>query len=172
MAASIYPRHILNCSKNSCALRPTCGCLTGIPEDVRNNISKKPMKTSTITLAAILLALPLHAGQPDAATPPSSATIKLHNFAELDKRPNPVYRQQPLYPAELKAARVTGEAVIAFVVDVDGSVKDARIVKATEPAFGEAALAAVSTWKFEPGMKNGSPVACQLSMPLRFALSN
>jgi len=30
----------------------------------------------------------------------------------------------------------------------------------------------VAAWKFEPGIKNGTPVACQLTLPLRFVLSN
>lgn len=126
-----------------------------------------------LVLAAGLSGLPLYAGQTGAETNLCAQTdAKLCPLTELDKKPNPTKRVQPHYPADLKAARITGEAVISFVVDVDGSVKNARIEKATEPAFGEAALAAVSAWEFEPGSKNGTPVACQLSLPLKFALQN
>lgn len=134
------------------------------------------MKTTRIALLAIaasLSGLSLCAQQQGAAINPSVATTPaLHDLSDLDKMPTPIKRVQPVYPAELKASRKTGEAVISFVVDVDGSVKNLRVEKATEPAFGEAALAAVAAWEFEPGRKNGTPVACQLSLPLRFTLSN
>jgi protein TonB len=133
------------------------------------------MRTTRITLIAIaagLSGLSLCAQQGAAANPSAMNKPALLNLSELDKKPTPIKRVQPVYPAELKAARVSGEAVISFVVDVDGSVRNAQVEIATEPAFGEAALAAVAAWKFEPGSKNGTPVACQLTLPLRFALSN
>lgn len=133
----------------------------------------RTIKIILIAIIACLSGLSLCAQQQDGAAKPSTATAPvLLNLSDLDKKPMPIKRVQPVYPAELKAARVSGEAVISFVVDVDGSVKNARVEKTTEPAFGEAALAAVAAWQFEPGSKNGTPVACQLSLPLRFALSN
>jgi TonB family protein len=131
----------------------------------------KTIRIALISTAVGLSAFSLCAQQQGAiANPSTESAPALLNLSELDKKPTPIKRVQPLYPAELKAARKTGEAVISFVVDVDGSVKNLRVEKATEPAFGEAALAAVAAWEFEPGSKNGTPVACQLSLPLRFAL--
>ncbi|MFT3869568.1 MAG: energy transducer TonB [Nibricoccus sp.] len=131
----------------------------------------KTSKIALLVLAAGLSGLSLSAQQSAAETSPCAQTdSKLCPLTELDKKPNPIKRVQPRYPADLKAARITGEAVISFVVDIDGSVKSVRVEKATDPAFGEAALAAVSAWEFEPGSKNGTPVACQLSLPLKFAL--
>lgn len=134
------------------------------------------MKTISIGLVSLIAALSgvsLWAQPPcEAAAPCDVKGIKLCDIAELDTKPNPIKRVQPLYPAELKAARITGEALVSFVVDVDGSVKNAKVEKTTDNAFGEAAVAAVSAWTFEPGFKNGVPVACRLILPLRFALSN
>ena len=97
---------------------------------------------------------------------------KLCDLSELDTQPKPIKRVQPLYPAELKANRISGDVVLSFVVDVDGSVTNLSIEKASDQAFGEAAVAAVASWKFEPGVKNGAPVRCRLTLPLRFALAN
>jgi len=128
----------------------------------------KTIRIALIAIAAGLSVLPLCAEPPNGATTAPAP----EDLSNLDKLPTPIKRVQPSYPAELKAARVTGEAVISFVVDANGSVKNLRVEKATEPAFGEAALAAVAAWEFEPGRKNGKPVNCQLSIPLRFTLSN
>jgi protein TonB len=132
----------------------------------------KSSKISLVLITAVLSGTSLWAQQ-NAATPQSAANaINLCDVAELDTKPKPIKRVQPLYPAELKAARVTGEVVVSFVVAADGSVKNVCVEKATDTAFGEAAAAAVSTWEFEPGYKNGVPVACKLNLPLRFALQN
>lgn len=133
----------------------------------------KAIPVKLITLIAILSGSSLLAQQQGAVADqcPANAT-KLCDLSELDTQPKPVLRKQPLYPAELKAGRISGDVVLSFVVDVDGSVKDMSVEKATDKAFGEAAIAAVSAWKFEPGIKNGAPVRCRLSQPLRFKLAD
>ncbi|MFT3782196.1 MAG: energy transducer TonB [Nibricoccus sp.] len=94
----------------------------------------------------------------------------IRDVSELEVKPKPIKRVQPLYPAELKANKISGEAVVSFVVDTDGTVKNIRVERTTEQAFGEAAVAAVAEWKFEPGSIKGTPVPCQLSLPLVFSV--
>lgn len=133
------------------------------------------MKTAKIFLLLVATALPglsLFAGNSVATPAQAAGTVAPFDLSQLDTKPKPTKTVQPLYPAELKAARVTGDVVLAFVVDADGAVKNLRVEKATEPAFAEAALAAVAAWEFEPGTKDGKPVSCQLTLPLRFTLSN
>jgi len=63
-------------------------------------------------------------------------------------------------------AEVTGEAMMAFVVDVTGKTTNIQVAKATSPEFGEAAKKAVEQWQFAPGMMNGKPVAVRMMFPL------
>jgi protein TonB len=63
-----------------------------------------------------------------------------------------------------------GEAVIRFVVDVSGSVRDVEIVSANHPGFGKAAADAIAKWKFKPGIKNGRPVNTRMQVPISFNL--
>ncbi len=58
-----------------------------------------------------------------------------------------------------------------FVVRTTGVVSDVAIVKATDPAFGEAAAVAVAHWTFQPATLNGLPVNCRLMVPLAFSTS-
>jgi len=126
-----------------------------------------------LSLIAVLSGTTLWANQLRAVADPDSANAtKLCDQCELDPQPKPIKRTLPFYLDELKASRKSGEVVLSFVVDVDGSVKNLSIEKATDNAFGEAAIAVVATWKFEPGVKNCAPVSCRLCVPLRFTLAN
>jgi TonB family protein len=68
--------------------------------------------------------------------------------------------------------RVTGSADVECLVTVDGKVAEARVVSASRPEFGEAALEAVKQWEFEPGTRNGAPAQMRIRIPLNFAIGN
>lgn len=57
----------------------------------------------------------------------------------------------PRYPADALRSGTSGEVLVELTVGTDGSVTDARVLRAT-PArvFDREALAAVKRWKFEP----------------------
>lgn len=58
----------------------------------------------------------------------------------------------PRYPLSALNRRIEGSVQIAFVIQPDGSVTAVRLLSSTPPGvFDEAALAAVSRWRFEAG---------------------
>lgn len=71
--------------------------------------------------------------------------------------PRPLVQPQPVYSQEAMAARVEGEVVLEVVVDEDGRVPDARIVKSI-PLLDQSAIDAVKQWRFVPARLNGEPV--------------
>ncbi len=57
----------------------------------------------------------------------------------------------PRYPADALRAGTSGEVLVELTVGTDGSVTDARVLRATPVrVFDREALAAVRRWKFEP----------------------
>jgi TonB family protein len=76
----------------------------------------------------------------------------------------------PVYPPALEASNVQGKAVVQFVVDEKGAISRAHLVKATAPAFGEAALAAVEKWICTPALEEGKPVVSCVTTQLVFKL--
>jgi hypothetical protein len=44
----------------------------------------------------------------------------------------------------------------------------AHAVRASHPGFVPAAVAAISGWKFYPGMKDGRSVNCRMQQPVAF----
>ena len=66
----------------------------------------------------------------------------------------------------------TGKVLVRFVVTEQGSVEDTAVVSSTHAAFNQAAVDAVSNWKFKPGIKSGKPVRTTMVVPIFFELNN
>jgi len=86
--------------------------------------------------------------------------------------PKVIYQVPPQYPFELRKANVTGSAVVEFIINTNGDVVNAFAVAASDPRFGEAAVAAVCRWKFQPGIRNGRTVNTRLQVPIYFSLED
>ncbi|WP_341867482.1 energy transducer TonB [Luteimonas yindakuii] len=57
----------------------------------------------------------------------------------------------PRYPSEALRSGQSGEVLVEFTVAADGSVSNARVVRADPPrVFDREALTAVRRWRFEP----------------------
>lgn len=92
---------------------------------------------------------------------------KIISGATLSGSLKPVSRRPPVFP--VTAATERGSATIEFLVDEDGRARVPRIVKATDPAFGYAAVQAVASWWFEPVEKDGKRVVVRVQIPIEFS---
>nr|WP_199171541.1 MULTISPECIES: energy transducer TonB [Luteimonas] len=87
------------------------------------------------------------AAPPPAAAAPTPAAPAAATPAQL----RPVNTPAPRYPPEALRAGTSGEVQVEFTVGVDGSVTNARVVRADPPrTFDREALNAVRRWRFEP----------------------
>lgn len=97
---------------------------------------------------------------------------KESNDAVLDLAANRSARvikwEHPRYAPVPGAEWVEKAVRVAFEVDTDGRVLDARVMSGAEE-YHAAALAAVSGWQFEPGLEKGQPV--MVSKEVRFVFT-
>ncbi len=93
----------------------------------------------------------------------------LCRLSELDAIPEPVNLVVPEYPADLKAQRVEGGALVSFFIDETGRVHVAANSGSTRPEFAAAALAAVKQWTFAPPMRKGYPTRVFAVQEFNFA---
>ena len=77
---------------------------------------------------------------------------------------------QPEYPEAARQAKLEGQVVVEFVVELDGHVLRASVRKSTDERFNAAALAAVQRWVFVPALAEGKPVASGMQVPVVFKL--
>ena len=66
-------------------------------------------------------------------------------------------------------ARVSGTVVLEALVDEQGRVADARVIKST-PLLDRAALDAAKLWEFTPTVVNGEAVPVLVMLEMNFAL--
>jgi periplasmic protein TonB len=74
------------------------------------------------------------------------------------------------YPKESMAAGVQGWVRMTCVVGRDGKPGNIEITESLEPRIDEAAIAALRQWEFEPGAKDGGPVAVRVTIEMSFTL--
>jgi TonB family protein len=74
-----------------------------------------------------------------------------------------------VYPAEAWKLHQEGTVIVSFRVAVNGIVHDAHVTKSTSPGvFDASALAAVTSWVYEPVLVNGKPVDTRAQALFRF----
>ena len=94
------------------------------------------------------------------------------DVTQLDREPRPRFKVAPRYPVEMRMNHVEGRVDVLIVVDTSGRVIDATIKSSTNSTFEQPALEAIRKWRFEPGMKDGTPVSFHMVQPLLFSVKN
>lgn len=92
-------------------------------------------------------------------------------LAEGDLRPpRALEKIPPSYPEEARKQRIQGVVVLRTVIAEDGSVTDVEVLKGQPEGLSEAAVEAVSQWRFEPATLNGKPIAVYYNLTINFRL--
>ncbi|HEY4640579.1 MAG TPA: energy transducer TonB [Thermoanaerobaculia bacterium] len=112
----------------------------------------------------VALALDAKVVLPPMTTPvPEPINIHRLGMPQLDpslpkvEAPQPTRKRDPERPAvvnELGGAL----AVLELVIDVDGMVRQPRIIRSPAPTVSYSALEAIKHWRFRPGTMQGKPV--------------
>jgi periplasmic protein TonB len=79
-----------------------------------------------------------------------------------------VHTVNPVYPAEALAQKLHGAVVLQARIGRDGSVEDLKIVRGYF-VLGQAAIAAVKQWRFQPYTLNGHAATTQTVITLNFS---
>ncbi|WP_276496819.1 TonB family protein [Pontibacter litorisediminis] len=76
------------------------------------------------------------------------------------------------YPEDAVKAGVEGLVVVTFVIDTDGSVKSAQVVKPLSSSTDAEAVRVIKLMDgmWQPGKQNGKIVAVKYTLPIRFAM--
>jgi protein TonB len=76
---------------------------------------------------------------------------------------------KPVYPAIAQAANVSGVVILEAVIDEQGNVANARVLRSIA-LLDQAALDAVYQWKFVPTLLNGVPTPVIMTVTVNFSL--
>jgi TonB family protein len=84
--------------------------------------------------------------------------------------PKIIYQPDPEYSEEARKAKYQGTCVLWLVVGADGKPREIRVQRTLGLGLDEKAIEAVKTWRFEPALKDGKPVAVQINVEVSFRL--
>jgi len=75
----------------------------------------------------------------------------------------------PAYPVEAQMRGLRGIVILELIVDEQGRVATADVIRSVPP-FDEAALSAARQWEYEVTQVDGRPVRVRVTVPITFAL--
>ncbi len=80
-----------------------------------------------------------------------------------------IQRTMPVYPAFALTARISGTVTLAAIISKTGVIENLRVISG--PAvLQQAALDAVSTWRYRPYLLDGQPVEVETTVTVNFTL--
>jgi bla regulator protein BlaR1 len=144
-----------------------------------------PARLFLAGVLAVTIGAPIAAGAVSAQRGPIRAESATASAVEQDKDKPTVYRPgegvqwpklvhevKPGYTREAMEAGIQGRLSLQAVVLESGLVGDVDIVDSLDTVHGldEQAIKAIRQWQFEPGTKDGKPVAVQIEVEFTFTL--
>jgi len=85
------------------------------------------------------------------------------------RSPTLIAAPQPIYPPLARQAGIHGNVVVEAVIDENGNVEQMNVLSG-HPVLVPAALEALRQWKYQPTVLNGTPVAVQLTVTIKFSI--
>jgi len=85
--------------------------------------------------------------------------------------PVAISRVPPVYPELARKARISGVVIIEAIIDKQGQVRNARVLKGLPMGLDRAALDALMQWRFRPGTLNGRPIDVIFTLTINFTLT-
>ncbi len=117
------------------------------------------MKTIVLVIAAALLAF--------TASAQKAVRIGANVVAA-----NLIKKVAPVYPPEMKSEHKEGSVVLQVSISKEGVPQSMSLQSGdSEPAFVDAAIAAVKEWRYKPVLLNGEPVEVLTTVTVNFTLS-
>ena len=105
---------------------------------------------------------------PQPPPPPPPAQQKPVRLSAVDM-PRKLHDVSPVYPQIALRANIEGVVIVEAVIAVDGSVRDARILRSVA-LLDRAALDAVRQWRYAPTRLNGVAVPVIVTVTVQFRL--
>ena len=111
-----------------------------------------------LAFAAATSAVALRVGVDQKGSGDKTASKSIPTSVPAQKMQNNlITKVPPVYPPEAKAARIQGKVVLRAVIDLDGHIKNLKVISGPKE-LQQSSLDAVRQWVYKPYLVNGNPV--------------
>jgi TonB family protein len=86
--------------------------------------------------------------------------------------PRAVRNDNPIYPEKARKARTEGTVILDLIVAKDGTPHDVHALQGPSDELNQAAIKAVSQWKFSPATYQGESVEVEIKVEVNFRLQS
>ena len=120
--------------------------------------------------AATAAALSFDVTPQDGAAANAPVHEKVYKIGGDVSVPSLTYSVDAKFPDAEKNAKngMQGVAVVELIVDSKGRPRDIRVKRSLRPDFDKCAIDAVRQYKFDPAMRQGKPVAVEVTIEVNF----
>jgi TonB family protein len=84
--------------------------------------------------------------------------------------PRVLYKSEPQYTEEARAAKVQGTTVLSVTITEQGRAEDIRVTRSLDPGLDQKAVEAVQDWEFAPATRDGTPVRITATIEVNFRI--
>jgi TonB family protein len=84
--------------------------------------------------------------------------------------PKPIFMPDPAYSVQAREAKYQGTLTLDVVIDSQGRVSRIKLARPLGLGLDDMAMEKVQTWKFNPAMLDGKPVAVEVNIEVSFNL--
>jgi peptidyl-prolyl cis-trans isomerase A (cyclophilin A) len=139
---------------------------------VDRDSNDRPVSSVTLEKVTIVDSLDQLPAPPPPPPPPAAATEKPKrvSISAGIAAGMIISRQTPIYPADAKEAGISGTVVLGAIIGTDGTVNELHVVSGPEQ-LRQAALDAVTQWRYRPYLLNGDPVEVRTTINIIFTLA-
>ncbi len=146
--------------------------LVDVPGTVEMDSFTQTLQPPPPPSANISATMSIPKGNPT-GSPTGKGLKDVFNVRDLDQQLQPKPGQaKPVYPYELKRSGIQGSVAVEYIVDANGNVIDAFVLRSSQREFEQPALQAIMKWKFRPGKKGGKPVKVRVQQLIQFSITD
>lgn len=97
--------------------------------------------------------------------------LELAEKSDGTRKARLIYHTEPPYPPEAREKNIEGSVIVGFTVNRQGVPEGIQVKRSLYPSLDQAAVEAVSKWRFEPALKDGQPVSMWMEAEVSFILT-
>jgi TonB family protein len=112
-------------------------------------------------------ALPVPANDDHKSTDPLPTVFRVGPGVSA---PRSVFAPEPKFTEIARYERFQGVAVVNVIVGTDGKLHSIRLIRALGLGLDDSARSMLETWRFDPAMREGKPVAVEMNIEVSFNL--